>query len=206
MNDVVWSRGEHDEPLGTSAVIACPVHEPAVLKAVVHGHSVDSATLREVDEAKACPACRLLLALAESDPAFLGSQVEQAGTVAAMQNIVFFSRRARRLAAEPITQTRRRLVVIGDRLAASADTLCVDPRTPGRYEFNLRLDDAEDDRQTTLEVRVGQIASIGVRWIKGFRVRVCEGGPVVGPAFVTLRASPCDKVKSVLQRLLEPVN
>jgi hypothetical protein len=206
MNDVVWSRGDHKEPLGASAVIACPVHEPAVLKAVAYGHDVDSATLREVDEAQACPACRLLLALANSDPAFLGLQPRQVGAVAATEKVVLFPHRASGPARKPDAAPRRRLVVVEDRLAASVDNLCVGPKAPGRYQFDLRPEEADDDRLTTLEVRVGQVASIGVRWLKGFRVRLSGGGPIVGTAFVTLGASPRDKVRHVLRNLLEPAD
>src|SRR5437763_965525 len=67
------------KPLGGSVVIACPVHEPAVMRAVAGGGDVDDATLREVDEAMECPACRLLLALASGDASFVEPRVADAG-------------------------------------------------------------------------------------------------------------------------------
>jgi hypothetical protein len=186
-------------------VIACTVHEAAVLRAV-SGDDVDDATLLEVDEAIECPACRLLLALATGNASFVERRAD--ASTSPQQKVVSFPAPSGAATVERVMlYPPPRVEVVEERLAAASDTLCVGIKASGRYQFRIRPAQPEDGRKATIEVRVGHRTSIGVRWVDGdFRVRLQPGGQVVGNSFLNVPAQAGRKVRHVIEQILEPAD
>jgi hypothetical protein len=205
MNDAMLDQEDQAELLGAGAVIACPIHEPAVLRAVTGRGDVDEATLREVDEAMECPACRLLLALASGDASFVERHAVRMGSDS-RHKVVPFPASPSAAASGRGRRPRHRVIVVEERLAALSDTLCVGESGSGRYQFRIRFADPDDDRKATIEVRVGHRTSIGLRWLDGFRVRLQPGGQEVGHSFLTVPAQAGRKVRHVIEEVLEPAD
>jgi hypothetical protein len=205
MMKVKLNDRDQAKSLGIGPIIACPVHEHAVLRAVTGG-DVDDATLLEVDEAMECPACRLLLALASGDARFVEHRAE-ATPMNPRQKVVSFPTPSGAPAGERVVQRPpARIEVVDERLAASSDTLCVGMKASGRYQFQIRPAHPEDGRKATVEVRVGHRTNIGLRWVDGdFRVRLQPGGQELGNSFLNVPAQAGRKVRHVIEEMLEPV-
>jgi hypothetical protein len=206
MMEVKLDQRDQAKSRSIGPVIACTVHEPAVLRAVIGG-DVDDATLLEVDEAMECPACRLLLALASGDPSFVEHRAVDIPT-SPQQKVVPFPAPSGAPAGERVVlYPPPRIQVVEGRLAASSDTLCVGMKASGRYQFRIRPAQPEDGRKATVEVRVGHRTGIGLRWVDGdFRVRLQPGGQEVGNSFLNIPAQAGRKVRHVIEEMLEPAD
>jgi hypothetical protein len=199
MSHIVRDDGDHNGSLA-GVVVACSVHEPALLRAVTSADAVDDTTLREVDAAMECPACRLLLALASANPAVVGMRSDEWKA----QNVIPFERSSSRgMVAQSKGALSRRVVVLQGQVAASGGFgLLVGRATPGRFQMELGL--AQPTQHTArVEVRVGARTSIGVRWLSGASVRRKGDAAPLGRSSITVPAQPGRPVTEVVEHALE---